>query len=260
MSYTPCRVAFVDETIRNDIQLGRFYIMTAAILDKAHPEYGAFWRELRNVAWSQPNHTIHASTLIRSPNGQKYLDAAERAIGESPAVRSITVLRAKIPSKGEEIARQRCIASLATSLASFDVQSVTLDTRDPLGQAHKSITSPRLGPRNALDASTILDLQASGELPTGFDVRHGNDEKIHELWVADVVAYAIGRALADHNPTRLHLLAPHIQVREAQVLPVAERGPEGAKHIPASSLNAFLGIFLAEAKQIWEEEQANRSS
>jgi len=146
-----------------------------------------------------------------------------------------------------------------TSLASFGVDTVTLDSRDPLGQAHKSITSPRLGPRNALDASTVLDLQASGELPTDFDVRHGNDKKIHELWVADVAAYAVGRALADHDPARLRLLAPHIQVREARVLPVAERGPDGVSHLPASNLNTFLDDFLAKARREKVMHQAPRT-
>jgi len=223
--------------------------MTAAILDKAHPGYGAFWRELRNVAWSQPDRSIHASTLIRRPGGQQCLEAVEHAIGESPAVWSIAAVRAQILPKGEERARQRCIASLVTALASFGVRTVTLDTRDPLGQAHKSITSPRLGPQNTLDARTVLDLQAAGELPDDLDVRHGDDKKIHELWIADTVVYAVSRALADHEPARLRSLASHIQIREARLLPIAERGPDGVKRAPASSLDVFLNEFLAAAKE-----------
>ena len=254
MPYVPRRVAFVDETIRDDRQLGHFYIMTATILDKAHPDYGAFWRELRRVAWLQPSHDLHASKVALSPNGQQDLNAVERAIGESNAVRAIAVVRARIAHKGDEIARQRCIASLLTALSSFDIRNITLDTRDHLGQASKSITSPRLGPRNALDAATIQDLQLSGELPPDLYVCHGDDQMVHELWVPDVTAYAVGRALADHNPARLQWLAPHLNIREARILPVSERTVLDQKSTPITSLTFYLDTFTSQAKAIHDRK------
>ena len=240
-------VALVDETIRNDPQRGQFYVMTSAIVDKAHPRYSGLWKDFRQVANKQPNKCVHASVIARSPGGQQDLDLMERSIGENPSVTAVAVVRAPFGPLGEEEARQRCVADLLVALTSqFGVNHIVMDTRDHLGAATKSMTA-KPGSRNYRDLLTIRDLQNTGELPGDLRVVHANDQLMHELWIADVVSYAVGRSLADRDPSRLRLLEPHLQMREARILPVAQR--TNGRLAPDTGLTLLLTEYLAQARQ-----------
>jgi len=249
MTGSPSLVAFVDETARNDPQHGQFYALAAVVMDKANPGYGLLWRDIHWVAHAQPSGMIHASDMARSHDGAMNLVSVERSIGDNSAVLAIAVVHSPFGSGGEEEARQHCLADLMVALFSgFEVRHVTIDSRDPLGVATKSMTAKR-GTRNYEDLVTIRDLQTTGELPKDLKVFHANDRFVHQLWVADVAAYAIGRSLTDRDPGRLQWLAPHLQMKEAHLLPVSRRS-DGHLLTPETGLTSMLKAYIAQANAI----------
>jgi len=246
MSNVPRLLALIDETIRNDPQHGQFYVLTAAIVDKAHPRYSGLWKDFRQVANRQPTKLVHASEIARAPNGHQDLSLLERTIGDNPAVTAIAVVRTPFGPGGEEGARQMCLSDLLAALtSSFGIRHIVMDTRDHLGVATKSM-SAKPGTRNYEDIRTIHDLQRVGELPEDLRVVHADDQRMHELWIADVVAYAVGRSLADRDPFRLQWLAPHLQMREARMLPVSQR--TDGRWAPDTGLTSLLIDYIARAK------------
>ena len=247
MPNTTSLIAYVDETSRNDAQHGQFYALVATVINVADPDYSALMRHMYTVAHRQRTGTIHASQM-RSPEGLKDLTSLENDMGTNPAVMSIAVVRASYGPGGEEEARQRCVAHLLVSLAStYGVVSVTLDSRDALGNATKSMTA-RKGGRNIIDLRTVEDLKAVGELPETLKVYHANDKNVHQLWLPDIAAYAIGRCLADKDPARIRWVAPRLDMKEALLLPVGERTKVGQKFTSPTELTSDLQSYLYRAK------------
>ena len=240
-------IAYVDETSRNDARHGRFYALVATILNTTDLHYSALMRHMHDIAHRQPTRTIHASQM-RSPDALKDLTSLEQDLGTNPAVMAIAAVRASYAPRNEEEARQRCVAHLLVSLAStYGVSSVTLDTRDPLGGVSKSMTAKK-GGRNIIDLRTVEDLKAVGELPESLKVYHANDEIVHQLWLPDIAAYAIGRCLADRDPARIRWIVPRLDMKEALLLPVAERSRLGQEFVPATKLTSDLQYYLARAR------------
>jgi len=136
----------------------------------------------------------------------------------------------------------------------LNMGSVTLDSRDPLGNASKSMAAKK-GSRNHKDLVTIEGLKSVGELPCDLDVFHGNDHSVHGLWIADVIAYAIGRCIADHDPHRLTRLAPRLEMEEARVLPVTERMVSGISISPRTNLTCILAMYMKEARAIHDDRK-----
>lgn len=243
-------IAFVDETLRDSPLYPKFYVLTAAIVDRSKPEYAALQKVMHRVARTQPTGMIHASEMARAQNSQEGLVSVEREIGENAAVRALAVVHSPFGAGGEEEARQRCVAELMVTLSSaFDVSSVTMDSRDPLGISSKS-TIPRRGTRNFKDLATVRGLQAIGELPEDLAVSHANDRLINGLWIADVASYAVGSSLARRDPSRLQWIAPHLYMREARILPVSERKDTHQTTAPVTDLSFYLNAFVEQAKAI----------
>jgi len=231
-----------------------FYVLTAAIVNRDDPGYAFLSKKMRRVANNQNTHMIHASKMTHSQENLNDLLSLEREIGDNPAVRALAVVRSPLTLGGEEDARQRCVADLMVTLTStFKVCAVTMDSRDPLGIATKSMTAKK-GSRNIEDIVTIEGLKTTGELPDDLNVFHANDEKVHGLWIADVATYAVGRSLASRDPSRLQWIAPHLYMREARILPVAERAKADQKFAPVTSLSFYLDAFVNQAKAMHDRE------
>ncbi|MDR0284247.1 MAG: hypothetical protein LBI33_05065 [Propionibacteriaceae bacterium] len=232
-------VAFIDESHYEDPRYGYFYTMTGAIVDftrtGAHRE---MMRQLDQLARSFPSHTLHAHRMAaRNPSS---LEAAQQAIIECDAVRLLVTVRTwRSQKSGAEDARQICLAELATQLQKTGgVERMTLDTRDQLGASSTS-SKPQPGGDNANDMATLAAMRKAKELDPSTAVDHADDQRVHQLWIPDIVGYVVARSIAREEPGYMRILAPKVELREALVLPVAQRRPG------AATLEPTLGPALA---------------
>jgi hypothetical protein len=179
------------------------------------------WRDLDILAKRQRGGVLHAAELLRRGRGDALL-AAERLIGDSDAIHSIVTVK----SSTSESARQRCLATLATHLNRLGVTHLVLDNRD-IGfgyQLSKQATTKY--PKNAIDHTTLQGLIRVGELDPVMTIAHGTDQRVHQLWLPDLVAHAVNRALTYNDPDQLVWITHRLQLLDAHVLPVAQRSKE----------------------------------
>jgi hypothetical protein len=240
-------VAFIDESHYEQPQYGFFYTMTGAVVDLSQASsHTALMRELNQLARSQPGRALHAYRLAsHDPSG---LAAAQHAIVECDAVRLLVTVRTWSAQNSDlEEARQTCLAELATRLHNTaSAERLTLDTRDSLGGSTKS-SKPQPGGYNAIDAATLVGLKKAKELSPAVSVVHADDQRIHQLWIPDIVGYIVARSIARKEPSYMGILAPRVELREALVLPVAQRGP-GVSALQPTELGLELASHLSRAQ------------
>jgi hypothetical protein len=203
----PPFAAYVDESVSGD---GRLYTMTAALVDTR----GA--RELVRGLQEHADldtrtgksyfHTVAAS--------EDRITAMTEFIAGAAAVRSVMTARAPVPARGQEDARQACLAELVARAAAYGATSMTLDGRTARG--------PRPQVSNDIDRATIQRVREAGLAPANFMARHVDDRDAPLVWIADVVGWQARRAIEYREPARLAPLAGVLAMYEARlVLPDA---------------------------------------
>ncbi|MCL2783947.1 MAG: hypothetical protein FWD55_00640 [Propionibacteriaceae bacterium] len=245
-------IAYVDESSRNTDQQGHFYLMSAAVIDRMSPDFQTLMRKLHRIALHQPQKNLHAFQMERStPHVLQY---AEQVIASCSAVQIILSVRAPILDSWEA-ARQRCLAELVTrGSQGLGVKEFVLDTRDGSFQRSPGHNQEKLNDYH--DIHTIQGLIAAGDISEA-NLMHADDRRTHELWVADIAAFATSRALALGNPGRLRWLAHRLELREARVIPVDQRHPSSRRILSPSVFQLRLDEVKIQAREALFDTRGN---
>jgi hypothetical protein len=225
--------AFVDESYR-----AGFYLLSAAIVDTRSISWERLQTTLKTISHELPGHEIHASKM-RSADDRRVLDQVERLVSASPAAALLVSVKAPI-DRGQEQARQHCLADLAVELSRVDVQDLRLDTR-------RNPSRPGSAILDRLDLDTVRGLAAADRIHPDLRIRHTASTASPGIWIADVTGYAVNQTLAKDDPDRLKLLAWKLEIREARHLPSADRPGN-----PAVSRPSGLRLRLEEVRLVSE--------
>ncbi len=175
----PALVAYADESVSAD---GRLYTLTAAIVDTSQARAVVAGLNERAVLDTRTGrtyfHTVQAD--------ETQIAAMTEFIAGAEGVRSVLTARAPVGPRGQEEARQACLAELLYRLGRENVTSLTMDGRQERGRRDLA---------NARDRATVAAARNAGLVPAKFQVRHVDDRNAPLVWIADVVGWLARRAV-----------------------------------------------------------------
>ncbi|MGW6934306.1 DUF3800 domain-containing protein [Lentzea sp. NPDC054927] len=153
--------AFVDESRRNNT-----YLLAVALVSPGRLHQ--FRKALRGLLMPG-QHELHCKK--ETPSRRKMI--VSRLVAEQVSVRLYT----RSCDRGDEQARQTCLARLVTDLLDVDAHRMVLDSRDQ---------------RDRHDALTIRTSLGHDALSTNLVYEHCRSTNEELLWIADVVAWCYG--------------------------------------------------------------------
>ncbi|MFT4296983.1 MAG: hypothetical protein QM582_16385 [Micropruina sp.] len=185
----PALHAWVDESTRRRASGTSVYVLAATICgteqaDEARRSVRALrLPELRFLHWHEEDRgrRLQIATVISG------LEALHTVVVGAP-----------VEAAGPERARSRCLARLATELAGIGVEHMLIEGRTAL--------------QNRRDVATITDLRSHGAVPKPLTVDFAGKSDDPMLWIADIVAGAVGASLTGTDAEPLDALGPSVEV------------------------------------------------
>ena len=187
---TPPRVAFADESFREDPTAG-FYVLATAVLEQKSLQPT---RELmRRLLGSRRTNKLHWHEMDRLQ--QK--DAAYRVAGIEGF--HVVAVGAPVPRRRQERARAACLAALVSELHRRGVEHLLIEAR--------------AATLNRRDVTTVQGARFALPQGSNFRVDHLPGPAEPLLWIADIVAGAV-RSSRQGGPVPLELLGERVHILE----------------------------------------------